>query len=85
LHYSHPAESINLDVDENISKKKFFDLNHYEVQNEQTSEVDLWNGLHAVGFNKALEIDMVRFVDRALPIAATHSVDVSIRFDRPCR
>jgi hypothetical protein len=52
-------ENIRLDVDENISKTKFLELNNFEVQDQGTSEQDLWNGLRSIGFNYALELDMV--------------------------
>lgn len=50
-----------MDVDENISKLKFIELNNLEVQDEDTTEKDLWTGLKSIGFNNALEIDMVCF------------------------
>ena len=54
------VENLKLDVDESISKKKFLELNEFEVKGEETTEEDLWSGLRAVGFNYALELDMVR-------------------------
>lgn len=51
---------MNLDVEENISREKFLKLNDLEVQDKDTSEADLWTGLKALGFNYALELDMVR-------------------------
>jgi hypothetical protein len=48
-----------LDVDENISKEKFLKLNDFEVQSRETTEQDLWTGLKSVGFNYALELDMM--------------------------
>jgi hypothetical protein len=54
-----PVEHIGLDSDENISKAKFLKLNDFEVQDPSTSEQDLWNGLKSIGFNSALELDMV--------------------------
>jgi hypothetical protein len=48
-----------LDVDEIISKEKFLKLNDFEVQDPDTTEQDLWIGLKSVGFNYALELDMV--------------------------
>ena len=54
-------ESVNLDVDENVSKEKFLKLNDYEVQQPETTEQELWIGLNSVGFNYAMELDMVRY------------------------
>ena len=34
-------------------------MNEFEIQSEDTKEDDLWSGLKAVGFNGALELDMV--------------------------
>jgi hypothetical protein len=48
-----------LDVDENISKEKFLKLNDYEVQDQDITEKDLWVGLKSLGFNYALELDMM--------------------------
>jgi len=48
-----------LDVDENISREKFVQLNNFEVQDPDIPDVDLWKGLTALGFNYALELDMV--------------------------
>jgi hypothetical protein len=52
-------EHAKLDTDEGISKAKFIELNKFEVQDQDTSEHDLWNGLKCIGFNYALELDMV--------------------------
>jgi hypothetical protein len=52
-------ESVRLDVDENVSREKFLQLNDVEVQSPDTTEEDLWNGLNCIGFNHALELDMV--------------------------
>lgn len=52
-------DAIGLDVDENVSKENFLKLNDFEVQEQDTTEHDLWTGLKSVGFNNALEIDMV--------------------------
>ncbi len=52
-------ETVQLDVDEIISKEKFLRLNDFEVQDPDTTEQDLWIGLKSVGFNYALELDMV--------------------------
>jgi len=48
-----------LDVNENISKEKFLKLNDFEVQDQSTSENDLWIALKSLGFNYALELDMM--------------------------
>lgn len=53
---------MKLDKDEHISKEKFLKLNDFEVQDPNTSEQDLWSGLKSIGFNYALELDMVCFV-----------------------
>lgn len=53
------SEHARLDKDENISKEKFLKLNDFEVQDKDTTEDDLWIGLKALGFNYALELDMV--------------------------
>ena len=53
------SEHSRLDKDENISKEKFLKLNDFEVQDKNTTEDDLWTGLKAIGFNYALELDMV--------------------------
>jgi hypothetical protein len=52
-------DTVKLDVDENISKEKFLKLNDLEVHDPDTSEKDLWIGLKSVGFNYALQLDMV--------------------------
>ncbi|CAF0850580.1 unnamed protein product [Adineta ricciae] len=52
-------ESVNLDVDENVSKEKFLKLNDYEIQEPETTEQELWIGLNSVGFNYAMELDMM--------------------------
>lgn len=52
-------DTVKLDRDENISKEKFLKLNDFEVQQPGTTEQDLWSGLNSVGFNYALELDMV--------------------------
>jgi len=52
-------EHVHLDVDENISKEKFLKLNNFEVQSPDTTEKSLWEGLKTLGFNSALELDMV--------------------------
>ena len=38
-------------------------MNDFEVKSEDTKDDDLWNGLKAVGFNSALELDMVSDVN----------------------
>ncbi|CAF3533242.1 unnamed protein product [Rotaria socialis] len=57
--WSSIQASVGLDVDENISKDKFLKLNDFEVQDQDTSEQDLWIGLKSIGFNSALELDMM--------------------------
>ncbi|CAF3451160.1 unnamed protein product [Rotaria sp. Silwood1] len=57
--WSSIRENVGLDIDENVSKDKFLKLNNFEVQDEDTSEQDLWNGLKSLGFNYALELDMM--------------------------
>ncbi|CAF2879999.1 unnamed protein product [Rotaria sp. Silwood2] len=57
--WSSIRENVGLDIDENVSKEKFLKLNGFEVQDEDTSEQDLWNGLKSLGFNYALELDMM--------------------------
>lgn len=52
-------QNVHLDVDENISREKFIQLNDFEVQDKDTTEGDLWNGLKSLGFNYALELDMM--------------------------
>ncbi len=52
-------ENVRLDVDENVSREKFLQLNDFEVQSPDTTEEDLWIGLNSIGFNHALELDMV--------------------------
>jgi len=52
-------ETVNLDVDEIIAKEIFLRLNDFEVQDPDTTEQDLWMGLKSLGFNYALELDMV--------------------------
>lgn len=55
-------EHSHLDKDENISKEKFLKLNEFEVQDKDTTEQDLWTGLKSLGFNYALELDMVCYL-----------------------
>ncbi|CAF1240094.1 unnamed protein product [Rotaria sordida] len=57
--WSSIREHVGLDVDENVSKEKFLKLNDFEVQDRGTSEQELWNGLKSIGFNYALELDMM--------------------------
>ncbi|UJR30828.1 hypothetical protein I4U23_018345 [Adineta vaga] len=52
-------DSIHLDVDENISMQKFIKLNNFEVQEPNTTEQELWSGLNSIGFNYAMELDMM--------------------------
>jgi len=56
---SRHLDHVGLDKDENISKEKFLALNDFEVQNKDANEQDLWAGLKSLGFNYALELDMV--------------------------
>ncbi|CAF3931803.1 unnamed protein product [Rotaria sp. Silwood1] len=57
--WSSIRQHVGLDVDENVSKEKFLKLNDLEVQDPYTSEQELWNGLKSLGFNYALELDMM--------------------------
>ena len=79
-------ENLKLDVDESISKKKFLELNEFEVKGEETNEDDLWAGIKAIGFNYALELDMVRAVQSEKPEMTYFRafLDVFVQSDRPC-
>ncbi|CAF3911899.1 unnamed protein product, partial [Adineta steineri] len=52
-------DHVSLDEGEGISKENFFKLNDFEVQDPDTTETDLWAGLKSIGFNYALELDMM--------------------------
>ncbi|CAF1508898.1 unnamed protein product, partial [Adineta steineri] len=52
-------DHVRLDEGEGISKENFFKLNDFEVQDPDTTETDLWAGLKSIGFNYALELDMM--------------------------
>ncbi len=71
-----------MDKDENISKEKFLILNDFEVQNKETTEQALWVGLNRLGFNYALELDMVGYQKISSNLLVlVFFVDVSIQFN----
>ena len=53
------SESFQLDKEQNISKSKYLEMNTFEVENSETKDEDLWNGVKSVGFNGDLALDMV--------------------------
>ena len=77
------VEHIGLDSDENISKAKFLKLNDFEVQDPGTSEKDLWNGLKSIGFNYALELDMVCRQSMLFTRSILVDLDVPVQSDGP--
>ncbi|CAF1005747.1 unnamed protein product [Didymodactylos carnosus] len=52
-------ETLNLDIEQNISKEKFLKLNEMEVDDSDTSESELWKGVKSLGFDYSLNADQM--------------------------